>query len=126
MVEIEPIRNEEREKRPQGQTVTVRDTQNTNGDQQSNGEDANNLVHGQGFQAKVIKYLFYIHKRYLRVLSKGLKFTPTPRKSTIEIEKDIHDFTRKLRLAEYFVNEKEKDIAFDEETQPLLKNKGIK
>ena len=120
MVEIEPIRNEEREKRPQGQTVTVRDTQNTNGDQQSNGEDANNLVHGQGFQAKVIKYLYYIHKRYLRVLSKGLKFTPTPRKSTIEIEKDIHDFTRKIRWAEYFVNEKEKDIAFDEETQPLL------
>ena len=56
MVEIEPIRNEEREKRPQGQTVTVRDTQNTNGDQQSNGEDANNLVHRQGFQAKVINF----------------------------------------------------------------------
>ena len=56
MVEIEPIRDEEREKRRQGQTVTVRDTQNTNEDQQSNGEDANDLVHGQGFQAKVINF----------------------------------------------------------------------
>ena len=38
------------------------------------------------------------------------------------MEKDIHNFTRKLRLTEYFANEN--DITFDEETQPLLKNKG--
>ena len=55
----------------------------------------------------------------VRVLSKGLKFTPTPRRNTIEMEKDIHNFTRKLRLTEYFANEN--DIAFDEETQPLVK-----
>ena len=49
MVVIEPIRNEETEERRQSQTVIVPDTQETDGDQQSNGEDANNfLFHGQG------------------------------------------------------------------------------
>ena len=38
------------------------------------------------------------------------------------MEKDIHNFTRKLRLTEYFANEN--DITFDEQTEPLLKNKG--
>ena len=57
-----------------------------------------------------------------RVLSKGLKFTPTPRRNTTGMEKDIHKFMRKLRLTEYFANEN--DITFDEETQPLIKSKG--
>ena len=57
-----------------------------------------------------------------KVNFKGLKFTPTPRRNTIEMEKDIHNFTRKLRLTEYFANEN--DITFDEEAQPLAKNKG--
>ena len=52
---------------------------------------------------------------------KGLKFTPTPRRNTIEMEKDIHNFTRKLRLTEYFANEN--DITFDEQTEPLVKIK---
>ena len=56
------------------------------------------------------------------VLSKGLKFTPTPRRNTIEMEKDIHNFTRQLRLTEYFANDN--DITFDEQTEPLVKNKG--
>ena len=56
------------------------------------------------------------------VLSKGLKFTPTLRRNTIEMEKYIHNFTRKLKLTEYFANEN--DITFDEQTQPLVKNKG--
>ena len=38
------------------------------------------------------------------------------------MEKDIHNFTRKLRLTEYFANEN--DITFDEQTKPLVKNKG--
>ena len=33
-----------------------------------------------------------------------IKFIPTPRRNTIEIEKDIHNFKRKLRLTEYFTN----------------------
>ena len=35
----------------------------------------------------------------IQILSKGLKFTPTPQCSLPEIEKDTEDFTRKLRLA---------------------------
>ena len=54
----------------------------------------------------------------VRVLSKGLKFTPTLRRNSIEMEKDIH----KLGLTEYLANGK--DITFHEETQPLVKNKG--
>ena len=38
------------------------------------------------------------------------------------MEKDIHNFTRKLRLTEHFVNEN--DITFDGQTEPLVKNKG--
>ena len=46
---IEPIRNEKTEERRQSQTVIVPDTQETDGDEQSNGEEANNFwFHGQG------------------------------------------------------------------------------
>ena len=38
------------------------------------------------------------------------------------MEKDIHNFTSKLRLTEYFP--KENDITFDKESRPLVKNKG--
>ena len=46
LVATEPVRNEETE---ESQTVIVPDTQETDGDQQSDGEHANNfLFHGQG------------------------------------------------------------------------------
>ena len=49
MVVIEPSRKEKIEERQQSQTVIVSVTQETDGDQQSNGEDANNnLFYGQG------------------------------------------------------------------------------
>ena len=49
MVVIEPIKNKETEERRQSQIVIVPDKQQTDGDQQSNGEEANNfLFHGQG------------------------------------------------------------------------------
>ena len=35
------------------------------------------------------------------------------------MEKDIHNFTRQLRLTEYFANEN--DVTFDEETQTTNK-----
>ena len=38
------------------------------------------------------------------------------------MQKGIHNFRRTLKLTEYFANKN--DIAFDEETQPLVKNKG--
>ena len=47
MVVIEPIRNKKREERQQSQTVTELDTQETDGDQQSNGKDTNNFFVSQ-------------------------------------------------------------------------------
>ena len=47
MVVIKPIKNKKTEQRRQSQTVIVTDTQETDGDQHSNGKDANNfLFHG--------------------------------------------------------------------------------
>ena len=48
MIVIEPIGKEKTEKGQQSQTVIVPNTPETHGDQQPNGEDANNfLFHGQ-------------------------------------------------------------------------------
>ena len=55
VVVIEPIRNEKTEERRQSQTVIVPDTQKTDGDQQSNGEDANNFCFTDRVQLAQIK-----------------------------------------------------------------------
>ena len=41
----------------------------------------------------------------IKLLSKGLKFTPTPKRNVQELKKDTENFTRKLRLIEFFANE---------------------
>lgn len=60
------------------------------------------------------------------LLSKGLKFSPTPYISNNqELTKDIKEYSRKLRLAEYYYN---KDTEKEEEfiTEPeLVRNKSI-
>ena len=38
----------------------------------------------------------------ISLLSKGMKFTPTPKANITELESDIQHYTRKLRLAEFF------------------------
>ena len=55
VVVIEPIRNEKTEERRQSQTVIVPDTQKTDGDQQSNGEDAKNFCFTDRMQLAQIK-----------------------------------------------------------------------
>ena len=45
----------------------------------------------------------------IQILSKGLKFTPIPQRNLPEMKKDIKDFTRKLRLVEYFSENPELD-----------------
>ena len=54
----------------------------------------------------------------IRLLKRGLKFTPTPPRNTTELKADIHEFSQKLRLAEYF-NDKEQNI-----DNSLAKNKS--
>ena len=46
----------------------------------------------------------------IRTLSKDLKFTLTPPRNLQEMEKDIKDFTKKLRLAEFFTENSELDF----------------
>ena len=56
----------------------------------------------------------------IRTLSKDLKFTLTPPRNLQEMEKDIKDFTKKLRLAEFFTENSELDAP----DSSLVKNKS--
>ena len=64
----------------------------------------------------------------INLLNRGLKFTPTPKANTIELKTDLHDFTRKLRLKEYFYYENEETLNESETdsniNQSLVKNKN--
>ena len=99
VVVIESIRNEETEERQQCQTVIIPDMQETDGDQQPNGEDANNFLFHRQRAIRTNQTNTIIHPKVInlfstcltdtqvRISNKGLKFTPTPRRSTIETEK---------------------------------------
>jgi hypothetical protein len=52
-----------------------------------------------------------------KILEKGLKFTPTPRRDSLDLIKDTEEFCRKLRLREYFENEENVD-------KSLVRNKS--
>ena len=56
----------------------------------------------------------------IKLLSKGLKFTPTPKKDMCEISADIQNFCTKLRKKEFF---EEKSDASDTD-ESLAKNKS--
>ena len=43
----------------------------------------------------------------VNILLRGLKFTPTPKRNIIQLKSDIHNYTRKLRLTEFFHNARE-------------------
>ena len=40
----------------------------------------------------------------INILLRGLKFTATPKRNIIQLKSDIHNYTRKLRLTEFFHN----------------------
>lgn len=56
------------------------------------------------------------------VLSKGLTFTPTPQNNKHELRTDIKEYTRKLRVAEYFYEEDDGETELEEQncTQQVL------
>ena len=59
-----------------------------------------------------------LNKTEIKLLEKGLKFTPTLSNSnTQELNKDILEFTRKVRLVEYF-------DGIDDDDQSLVRNKS--
>ena len=43
------------------------------------------------------------------IFSRGLKFTPTPKRSNIELKSNIQNYTRRLRLPEFFQNKEAND-----------------
>lgn len=45
----------------------------------------------------------------LKVLQKGLKFTPTPKNNASELNTDVQEFCRKIRLKEYFADTESSD-----------------
>ena len=55
----------------------------------------------------------------IKVLNKGLKFTPTRRENSYELKADIETFTRKLRLIEYF-----HDKGSPDDEKSLVRNKS--
>ncbi|XP_062604091.1 uncharacterized protein LOC134265884, partial [Saccostrea cucullata] len=59
----------------------------------------------------------------IKLLSKGLKYTPTPNSNKQELKKDIKEYTRRLRLAEYF-NTTESDESDSNEPEDLVRNKS--
>ena len=52
-----------------------------------------------------------------KILERGLKFTPTPRRDSLDLIKDTEEFCRKLRLREYFEPEENND-------ESLVRNKS--
>jgi hypothetical protein len=48
-------------------------------------------------------------KSEIKLLTKGLKFTPTPKSNHQELKTDIKEYMRKLRLVEFFHNRENDD-----------------
>ena len=59
----------------------------------------------------------------MKIIGKGLKFTPTPNRNIIELKKGIGVFTRKLRLREYFSDITESTLSFQNTENLLIKKK---
>ena len=59
-----------------------------------------------------------LNEHQINVLKKGLKFTPTPKRNVHELKRDIEQFTRKLRLVEFFSEEENSNDT------SLVKNKS--
>lgn len=67
-----------------------------------------------------------LNETEIKLLSKGLKYTPTPRMNNEQLKTDIKEYTRKLRLKEYF-NEDDDDSTQnlnEEQEQDLVRNKS--
>ena len=64
-----------------------------------------------------------LSQQHVNVLRRGLKFTPTPLPNKIELKNDIQQFSRKLRLLEFFYkeNESEEEKSSDDS---IIKNKS--
>ena len=64
-----------------------------------------------------------LSQQHVKVLRRGLKFTPTPLPNKIELKNDVQQFSRKVRLFEFFYkeNESEEEKSSDDS---ITKNKS--
>ena len=61
----------------------------------------------------------------INILAKGLKFTPTPdRPNKQELHEDVLEFTRKLRLIEYFEGTENNDPSVVQNKSDFIPSKG--
>ena len=60
----------------------------------------------------------------MNVLRRGLKFTPTSLPNKIELKNDVPQFSRKLRLLEFFYKEKESEEEKSSDDS-IIKNKSV-
>ena len=66
----------------------------------------------------------------ISLLKKGLKFTPTPQQNLPELQSDMKEFCRRLRLKEHFFQEREFDSSCvnsntdNDIDVPLVRNKS--
>ena len=64
-----------------------------------------------------------LSQRHVNVLRRGFKFTPTPLPNKIKLKNDIQQFSRKLRLLEFFYTENEwEEEKFSDDS--IIKNKS--
>lgn len=66
-----------------------------------------------------------INDSELSLLCKGLKFTPTPAKNHKQLKTDLMEFSRKLKLTEFFHSSPNMNITnYQEENDSIVKNKS--
>ena len=64
-----------------------------------------------------------LSKNQIKLLSKGLKFTQTPKPNIPEIKRDIGNFTRKLRLRESFADKNHSNKNLPDSSDSIVRNK---
>ena len=64
-----------------------------------------------------------LSKNQIKLLSKGLKFTQTPKPNIPEIKRDIGNFTRKLRLRESFADKNDSNKNLPDSSDSTVRNK---
>ena len=63
--------------------------------------------------------------KLIKLLGKGLKFTPTPKSNMPEIKRDMEDFTRKLkRLREFLIDENDSNENSQDASESLVRSKS--
>ena len=66
-----------------------------------------------------------LSKNQIKLLSKRLKFTPTPKINTSDIKLDMEDFMRKIMLREFLADRNDCNENPQDPSDSLVRHKGI-